>query len=122
MTITNQDILNANFNTIEIGIPKSEYWFEDGSSFRKSDFIIVSFVKEGKTIEFNYEVSVSAYADFVTHKGDGYYTPDFTDMKDFGCEIEISNPYSEDADIDFDIFNNEVNAVLTKVVEKALTI
>ena len=121
MKITKQDIINSNITIIECGIKHSEYWFEDNNtSFNDKDFIILSLIKDGQKIEFSIDVEVNGSCRFVTSKGDGYYTPDFTDMEDFEFEVELSEPYSEDADIEFDIDDKEINSVLTKLVESKI--
>lgn len=121
MIITKQDILNSNISVIECGIRHTEYWFEDNNtSYNDKDFVILSLEKDGQKVEFNIDVEVNGSCRFVTSKGDGYYTPDFTDMEDFEFETEISEPYSEDADIEFDINDKEVNLVLTKLIESKI--
>jgi len=119
MRITDANIISNNIKLIEIGLPKSSNWFDDNDSINLSDYAMFSIELGKYNIEYRFSISVKLIAECKRSicKGDGYMTPDTVDTELSHFELELDDPYSEEADVEFNLDNQEVFNILKTHIE-----
>src|ERR1035437_3187877 len=113
MKISTYNILTSDsLKVVEHSIANTELWFtDDRKSFgQDAEFAALSMVLGDKKVEFTVDVAIDATCRTKNSGGDGRITPDFDDVENVKVAITITNPFSEDADIDFDLNDKEVSA------------
>ena len=122
MQITTKNIVDSNIALLELTLPKSDYWFGDGedSILKENEYAFFEIKIDGNPIQFSVSADLEAKCHYSHSPGDGYSCPDETYVEDVEATITISEPYSEDAEIAFDLNDTVVYDKLMKLIEKAI--
>src|ERR1035437_3706378 len=121
MTITTENILNSNITLLECSLPKYDSWFDNGedSLVKENEFAFFDIEIDGNTIQFSVAVDLEATCERTNSGGDGYINENFDSIDNIEFELNIYEPYSEDAEIGFNltdsaVYNKLINFIKAK--------
>ena len=122
MKITTQDIINSVLTINECSLRPANQWFENGEDCvrEENEYAFFDVVVDGAKVSFSVSIELEATCRFVNSGGDGWNDENYDSIEDVEATITISEPYSEDAEIAFDLNDTVVHDKLMKLIEKAI--